>query len=748
MGWIVGPATGEGKVDGHGGEELTMKELKTQQKSVVGLPMFDNHNYKKLIGRIAGSFIDKGRLWIIGKVNEDTKHGKKAYKKIQTGEYGGLSVGTFGIRDEATENISDRMIAEASPCPGKEGRMPGTSIVLTMNSGEGSEHQVSMMMQDMGAVKPLGFTGDVPFDAPDDMIQQVVVKAQQFLQEQLMSSGAVPPTPTPRQDVREKEEERCKSCKRKIGDEDKKTTTTSSGSSDVETKEGVKSSILSGGQDNRKKTEQVNPTLTQGGSINTVEGTPSSSSTSEKTHKRPRAMEKTVHFDSPDVSGDKGKEVDESYKNDQLDLSGAVDAPLGGAPGIPFTGVSAGTTTPPTMTSLPKGPTSAGEGDESQFMQAPTQMPGDDKGKRKAPEQPRNDKGQFSKKAKADEGSSGEPDDINSLLDKISSGQSGGDGNKVTLSRDDLAGLFEKIKSAEGAQKERDEALVREREMRMQLESKNKSLEKQSKHSKISTLLKNAKASIMAAKELGEGSTDEDKSFWGGQADELSGLIQDEDSLYSMDDDTLKSMNNRTLVLSRASNSYNRKIAELQGESSAQMKKFESLLQKTSASSFDASSGRKRGVPEVSGGNKFDQLLKDMKTPAATPATEKSAPPPAGGGSSTTTSSSHNKTHASGSPFAVPAFAGASSIQPGLVPFKMSAVCHERDPNKGIFDEIERDLSSGGFFGFTNVDVPGITNRDWYDKPFRIPGHEAVGRASHMKLPPPAWALPRQGYGL
>lgn len=83
----------------------------------VGPAMFDNHDYKKLVGKIAGSFIKDKRLYIVGNINEKTEHGKKVWEKIQDGEYGGLSLGTFGMKDEKTGKISDRMIAEASPCP-------------------------------------------------------------------------------------------------------------------------------------------------------------------------------------------------------------------------------------------------------------------------------------------------------------------------------------------------------------------------------------------------------------------------------------------------------------------------------------------------------------------------------------------------------------------------------------------------------------------------------------------------------
>jgi len=759
MGWIVGPASGVGKDDGHTGEELTDRELREQQSRVVGLPMFDDHNYKKLIGRIAGTFMKDGRLWIVGKVNEETKWGKEAYEKIKSGTYGGLSLGTFGVKDDKTEEISDRLIAEASPCPGKEGRRPGTSIVLTMNSGTDIEHQVTMTMTDIGGVKPLGFAGDVPFDAPGNMIQDVVTKAQQFLQEHLCSSGMVPPaTPTsspgegPSGDssISNKEDKHtCKSCKRKF-DEDRKSNTSSSGSNDTEMKEGTKSSILSKDQDNTKKIDQVNSTLTEGRSINTVEGTSESSSTQEKSHKRSKTMEKTVHFDSPDLTDSEGgKQVDESFKNDQLDLSGAVDAPLAGSStGAPFTGVNVGTPTPPTMTSLPTTPIHSGdEVNESQFMQEPTQAPGSatDKGKRKATEQPRNDKGQWTKKAKPDEEGSSGDSDINSLLNKLGSNKSGSEGSTVTLSRDDLAGLFEKIQSAQSAQKERDEALQRERELRMKLERDNKSLEKQSKHSQISSLLKKAKASIKAAKDLGADSTDEDAAFFQEEANAIKTLIKDEDAMYNWDKDAINNLQRRSLILTKASNTANRKIAQVQGSTAAQLKKFESLLKDTGNSSFDASSGRKRGAPEVSSGDKFGNLLKQMEGASSSGGPAHSAPPVGGATGVTQTSSSYSQTQTqtTRSPYSVPTFAGANSIRPGLVPFRMSAVCTEKDPNKGIFDAIERDLSGGGFFGFTDVDIPGITDREWYDKPFRIPGREAVGRATHMQLPTPGWARQR-----
>ncbi len=238
MGWFVGIANPEGEEDGHTGEELTKKELEEQYKDLAGLPMFDDHDYKKLIGRISSSWIDHGKLWILGKVNETSKWGKEAYEKIKAGTYGGLSLGTFGVRCDKTNAISDRIIAEASACPGQEGRRPGTRILLTLNSNTEAEQTVTMDMTPISNAQPLSIPGDVLFDAPAFMIRDVLQKAQSFLDEQLRNAqgfkDAAVSDATPN--------EHRESCKEPL---ERKINTTVSESEDVEMKEASNPSILS-----------------------------------------------------------------------------------------------------------------------------------------------------------------------------------------------------------------------------------------------------------------------------------------------------------------------------------------------------------------------------------------------------------------------------------------------------------------------------------------------------------------------
>lgn len=812
MGWFVGIANPEGESDDHKGEELTKKELEQQCNNIVGLPMFDDHDYKKLIGRIAGSWLQDGKLWILGKVNEATKCGKEVYDKIKSGEYRGLSLGSFGMRCEKTKAISDRLIAEASPCPGKEGKRPGTSILLTLNSGTDSEQQVTMNMQPISGITPLGFGQDVPFDAPDNMIQDIFRKAQQFIIEQTASSGLLRQS---HKDIKTTSEDEsggdsdtssntCENCKRSMTQ--RKINTDDSGKCDMKEKEPLKSSILSDDLNNVKKIEGVSSTSSTKETINTKTSVESAKNNLGKsnisTQKTPE-MEKSVHFEesqtppsantnnmegsssgtssAPDKSHSSAE--DDVYKNDQLDLSGAIDAPLG--PGNPI----GGSAPPLRHTMMPKAPnprytnnnnnnntSGASKLDESMYYESPSQLPvpaTSEGAKRKAYDQPRNERGQWTKKPRGDQesqearrsedtyrsdGGSSIGEDIDGLLNKIAANQSG-EANNVTLSRSELAELFSKIKSGEQAQKEREEAqkeLLRvskeKEELQRQREAEMKKFEKESKHSKVSALLSNARKYIETAKELSK-KDPEGEDFWRGEIDQYSKLIEDEDALYQKQPSELDHMNRQTLVLTRASNTKNREIAEVQGMSSAQMKKFESLLSNSSGKSFDSFSGRLRGPSEVSGvGNtsqrgpmsKFESILNNDDGNSSTGSSMSTTNPAVGSTTSRTTTHTSFTEYGHEQRGSIPTFFGADSAPDFIRPFKVQQICRPDDPNKDIFASIERDLGRGGYLAYTNFDTPGLVGREWYDKPYRVPGVEGIGRS--MALPPPKWKAAQQAF--
>jgi len=783
MGYILGIANPEGEENDHDGEELTKQELEDQWNSIVGLPMFDDHDYKRPVGNIAGASLVDGKLLIIGKVNEDTTYGKDAYEKIKSGKYGGLSLGTFGKQCNTTNKISDRMIAEASICPGKEGKRPGTSILLTLNSGTEREQKITMDMQPIMGASPLMSEDGSPFNVPIGMIQGIYKKAQEFIENQARVAGILDPSPSfpglPDPSHPQGKSSMCDSCHRPMTE--RKTNTEISGKKDVEMKEAEKSTILSQNVDNVKKTDSASSTSTTEGRINT-EANCEHGKQRSSTHTSP--MEKTVYSEDlqipqqgyPTGSGgsEPRKDVDESYSNDQLNLEGAVDAPVVGGPSQSYPPSGGSMPPPPTTGTHPGGvqtptytptPTPQRQMREPQsYYQTPSQTPFENNGKRKADEQPRNKKGQWMKKPRQDgqEGSSHSPSegggeeegkrgytpdssDINGLLNKLQSTKKSGE-DSVNLSMNELQEIIARAKGAEQLQKERDEAMKREEELKKSFEAQRRSLEKESKHSKVNSIINNTTQYLELAKAMVE-KDPENKSLWQSEIEEKNEWIKDPDTLYEKGSTELDDMNKRTLVLTRCSNTFKKDIVNINATHQNEMKKYENLLGKKADTAFDQSSRRRRGPPEVqpqSGGHrgplrKFENLMTDVKDTESSSSSSSQTPSNGNLGRSGTTTSQRSGNTSSGSSWSeIPTFFGDSAAPSHIVPFKYNAVCAEGDPNSNIFKKIENDLRGGGFFGYTNVDTPGIVGKDWYDKPYRLPGIDSVGRGV-MQLPAPAW---------
>lgn len=814
MPFLVGIVNPRGKKDGHKGEELTESELREQCSSIVGLPMFDDHNYKKLVGRIAGSFLRDGKLWIVGKINDTTKYGKDVWNKIQTGEYGGLSLGTLGKQCDNTKEISDRIIAEASPCPGKEGRRPGTSILLTLNSGSNSE-QITMSMEPIGNPTQIdnGGSGGVgallsgeggggsPFGMPNNIITDIMSKADAFIDGYTKSKGQelphthlshrpVPtatPTTSSHSSATTTTTTLCESCTpKKCGNchkviTERKINTGIPGGDTTQTKESTKSSIFPGATENTKKTDSGIHTSNSEASINASVAAEESKSVSTaiqnpQTHTSQHQQEKETPMElelPPENSGDystpdegsssgmthdeggashKGSVDDDVVKNDQLDFSGAVKAPV-----VFNRGGGGGGRMPPPQSRSMQGKGKERETDESGYYQSPTLTPysgatgNNSGGKRKAMEQPRNEKGQFAKKQRAQDESQQQRQDgasdsgsIDELLNNIKGSGASGDDSSVSLSRSELATLFARAKQAEEFEKER-ERMQREREeLESKLREKDASIKRQSKHDKVNQLIENGRRLITTLKDLQQRDP-EGSELYSEDIGKYQSLLKDADALYERDTNELESLNKSALVLTRASNTYNKEIAKVQGANTAQLEKFEKLLQNRAPKSFDDSSGRARGPPEVSNNQhsgpmgKFNKLVDDYdsgafgKDQSAVSAVKRAANPQ--GESSARIVRDDHMIENGGS--TIPVFYGASGAPWNIRPFKVDSVCRKDDPNKGIFDGIENDLKGGGFFGFTDVDVPGITGKEWYKEAFKLPGIEAVG--GQMALPPPMW---------
>ena len=713
MGWIVGIANPEGFDNDHGGEELTEKDLEEQQ-DISGLPMFDDHDYTKKIGVIEKSWLDKGKLWIMGKIDESIEHGKKAFEKIKSGEYEGLSLGTFSLLKGGRH--SNRRIAEASPC--KEGKRPGTKIILTCAHKDpvtGESTQVEMDIRPITGVQTIDenmnkHRAREPSVA-DTIAADIMEHAERWLQSHqknlrettLPPPSAFPPrtpsqqtTPSPHFESDPKgsftggksgekgtEDSSCPNCKRSF---ENKSNSESGHQRQHGTKEVLKPSILGENSNNRKKTEHFNSTS-------------SSEENNRKTESHSTPESRTPSKKMSQANQDQSHtEEGEGYKPEY------EQGPSGGS-----------NLHEPEQTPNPTTP-SNGKTDESSFFQEPRFSPGtEEQKKRKAQDQPRNEKGQFEKKPKTGteekkkDSSSPEKKTENQGaddLEKFLSEKGGSDSRSVNLTVEQLKNLLTRAKSTDQLKKEKEEAEKQAELFRRRLEERDAKEKRESKHVRVQKILETVQAALKDIDMFKEQESD-DKStldFWNRQEKTLKDSISDPDALYKESDDNLNQLDHQCLVITRASNTFRKREAEMKSDFEIELKKkYESYLDEKKK--FDPEdSGRKRYPSEPK--SSYSDLLDDKGQFDGLLDTPSQGEPQSRGKKPQTNSNQgksaprQNQRHFSipQGEYSIPLFYGQEATSgTEFTPIRFTHLCTENDPNKDIFAQIEGSLIGGGF---------------------------------------------------
>jgi len=135
---FVGCCNPVGEPDGTVGFLFTKQEIPTYCKTLKNKPIYLTHKHDLgPVGKIAKSWVEKGKMMVAGVIHTDSLPAKYAGKGVLKGFLKGLSLGTIhGVLKNNSgkcTNILWRKIVDVSVC--EEGDLPGTHI-LTMAAKE------------------------------------------------------------------------------------------------------------------------------------------------------------------------------------------------------------------------------------------------------------------------------------------------------------------------------------------------------------------------------------------------------------------------------------------------------------------------------------------------------------------------------------------------------------------------------------------------------------------------------------
>ena len=113
--------------EGYNGLMLTKKDMEDLLKEQQWKQAYVADAHGQNVGRIAGMHID-GMNRLVANLEVSTKANPELVRKLESGQYKGLSLGMINTKDNASKDIVGKRLKEISVC--EEGDIPGTEIFL------------------------------------------------------------------------------------------------------------------------------------------------------------------------------------------------------------------------------------------------------------------------------------------------------------------------------------------------------------------------------------------------------------------------------------------------------------------------------------------------------------------------------------------------------------------------------------------------------------------------------------------
>lgn len=134
---IVGCCHPKARNNAYVGPQLTQKRMRSEWMHLRGLPLLDNHDKRKQVGRILEAWVDgEDQLWIRAEVDESTAMGAETARRIRSGEYRGLSLGMRHGVDDTLQTQSSSSNSASSSASSREPGWEGVREVFWSNIEE------------------------------------------------------------------------------------------------------------------------------------------------------------------------------------------------------------------------------------------------------------------------------------------------------------------------------------------------------------------------------------------------------------------------------------------------------------------------------------------------------------------------------------------------------------------------------------------------------------------------------------